>query len=130
MHANEFGRQRHDQHHQQDGGDDGHLDGHIVVGPADDARNQAAPDREAHREKYRRARQARADVRHAHRAVRRYARNNRDDDPGDRVIEDGGREDQLAEIAPDGADFHQHHRDDLHRRNRQRRAKEQRGDEL
>jgi hypothetical protein len=50
-------------------------------------------------------------------------------DPRDAVIEDGGCQDQLPEIAPDGTHFHQDHRHDFHRRDRERRAEEQRGDE-
>ena len=86
----------------------------------------AAAHGEADGEKQRRDRQARADVAEVDRAVGGDARDDGDDDPGQRVVEDGGGQDELAEIAPDGADLHQHHGHDLDRRDGQRRAEEQR----
>ena len=56
----------------------------------------------------------------------RDARDHGDDDPRQRVVEDGGGEDELAEVAADHADLHQHHGHDLDRGDRQRRAEEQR----
>ena len=64
-----------------------------------------------------------------HRALGGDARDHRDDDPGDGVVEDGGGQDQLADVAADDADLHQGHGDDLDRRDRHRGAEEQRGDQ-
>jgi hypothetical protein len=36
-----------------------------------------------------------------------------DDDPGDRIVEDGGGQHELAEVAPHRADVDQHHGQDL-----------------
>ena len=71
--------------------------------------------------------EARADGGEIDRALGGDACDHCDDDPGDGVVEDGGGEDQLADVATDDADLHQGHGDDLDRGDRQRGAEEQRG---
>jgi len=115
MDADEFGRQRHCQHDEEDYGDDRYLACHVIVGPADETRDQAAARSQAEREEDQRSRHARSYADEAHRAVRGHTGDDRDHDPGDRIVENRGREDQLPQVAPDGPNFHQDHSHNLHR---------------
>ena len=99
----------------------------VVVAPDDDARHRAPAHGEADGQEQRREPDAHADMLEVHRTVGGDAGDDGDDDPGQAVVEDGGGQDELAEVAPDGADLHQHHGDDLDRRDGQRRAEEERG---
>ena len=63
------------------------------------------------------------------RAGRGEPERDRDDDPADGVLEDGGGDDDLADVAAHEIHLAHDHRDDLDRGDRQRGAEEKRGDE-
>ena len=62
-------------------------------------------------------------------AVPGEAEDDREDDPAERIVDDRGGHDDLAERAPHEVHLADRHRDDLDRRDRQRRAEEQRRDQ-
>ncbi|MET4767245.1 hypothetical protein ABH970_007617 [Bradyrhizobium ottawaense] len=129
VHADQMRDQRHHAHQEQDHRDDRGRADEIVVGPADQLEHQAAPDGEADGEEGERAQHGfrhRGDV---HRTVRGQAEDDGDDDPADGVVDHGGRDDDLTDIAAHEIHLAHHHGDDLHGRNRQRRAHEQRSDQ-
>jgi hypothetical protein len=125
MHADQLGGERQGQHDEQDGADHRPFGGEVVIAPHDDARHRALADGEADGEEQCGEADAHADMLEVHRAVGGDAGDDGDDDPGQAVVEDGGGQDELAEVAPDGADLHQHHGHDLDRRDGKRRAEEE-----
>src|SRR6266436_8867078 len=99
MHADEVSHQRQSNHDHQDDADDGHLDDKMIVCPANDSRDPAASDGEAKNEKCCRAKNAKEYRSDYNPPLRRQAADERENRPADGIIQDRGREDDLAEIA-------------------------------
>ena len=96
MHADKLGRERHGEGDHQNGADDRHFDAQIVVAPQDDVGDGTPPDRQAGRQEEGREGQAGPDIGQAHGSRGRDARDDGNDYPGQRVVEDGGGEDELS----------------------------------
>ena len=126
MHADQMRDHRHHAHQEQDHGDDGSGADEMVVGPADQPEGEPAADRKTHRQEGEGAEQRLADGIDVERALRGEAEDDGDDDPADGVVDDGSRDNDLADVAAHKIHFAHDHRHDLHRRDRKRGAEKQR----
>ena len=99
MHADEVGHQCQSKHDDQDDADDGHLDDKMIVHPANYSRHPAASDGEAKNKKCSRAQNAKDHRSDYNPPLRRQAADECENRPANGVIQDRGREDDLAEIA-------------------------------
>src|SRR5215469_15096485 len=97
MHADSAGGERHQSSYHKDRSDHGDLTDKPVVGPADHPKHEAAPDGEAQDKKDRGADEALRKRRKINPTVQGKPENYRHDDPADRVVDDGGRDDYLAD---------------------------------
>ena len=129
MDPNQLCRERHPRHEEQDQSHDRGVAHEMIIRPADEGKDDAAPEREADDEKQDGAEDACADGIQIHAAARRQAQRHGDDDPADRVIDDGGGENDLPQIAAREIHLAHHHGDHLDGGDGQSRAEEQRGDE-
>src|SRR5215831_15447991 len=119
VYADRVGGQRHQSGDYQDRSDDGDLADKPVVGPADHPKHEAAPDGEAENEKDRGADQTLCEGRQINPAMQCEPQDYRHDDPTDRVVDDRGSDDHLADGAAKKADLANYHRNDLYGRDRQ-----------
>ena len=129
MDADGVGKQREQAHHDEDGRDDRRFPEQLVVGPTDQKKHDATPDRKAREEKQRRSAERLPNRHEIHSAVQREAEGDRDDYPADRVVNDGRGHDNLPNLAAQKIHLAHDHRNDLDRRDRQRGAQKQRRDQ-
>jgi hypothetical protein len=109
--------------------DNGHLDNKVVVGPANDFRDPMTPNRKAKREKSHRAQDAEKHWSNDNSSLGGKAANKRENCPAHGVIQNRGREDDLAEIAAEIVHFPEDGRDDLDGGNRESRREKKRGEQ-
>ena len=124
VHADKVSHERQSNHDHEDHGDDGHLDDEVIVRPANDPRDPAASNGEAKGEKRRRAKNAKKHRSDYNPPLRRQTADKCENSPGGGVIQDRGREDDLAKIAAEIIHLAEHSRDDFDRRNGQRCCEE------
>ena len=129
MYANQMRGERHRAHDDENCGDHRHFADKIVVGPADDAEHETPPERKAGRKKDCRSEHALTQGERVHLSVNRQAGGDRDDDPSDRVVDDGRGDQRHPDVSAHETHLAHDHCHDLHRGNRQRRAEKQRGND-
>ena len=85
----------------------------LIVRTADRGGDDLTADGEAQSEEDHGPGEASGDGPEIDRAMERQAEGDCDDHPADRVVDDGGRDDHLTEIAAEEAHLPDHHCDDL-----------------
>ena len=113
--ADRVGRQRHQPGYHQDRSNNRDITDKAVVRPADNPKYEAAPDRETQDEKDGGAEEALGEGREINATVERQPEDHRHYDPADRVVDDRGCDDHLADRAAKEADLAHHHGNDLYR---------------
>jgi hypothetical protein len=96
----------------------------IVVGPLDELEDDATAERQAKRQKKHGAKDAQACGDPIDAGLRRQAKRERDDNPANGVVDHRRGENDLPDVASGKAHVVHDSCDDLHRRDRQRRADE------
>ena len=129
VHADPVRDHRHADGDGQNDADDGHLADEGIVGPANEQRHDAPADGEAEENEQSGEREGADDAAEFDGAAGGEPGDDADENPGDGIVEDRGGENRLPDVAAEIAEIADDQRHDLHRRDGQRRAEEERGRE-
>jgi hypothetical protein len=125
VYTNQIRDERHRAHDHENRGDHRHFADKTVVGPADDAEHETPPERKTRRKKDCRSEDALTHGERVQVSVNREAKGDRDDDPSDRVVDDGRGDQRHPDVSAHETHLAHDHRHDIHRGNRQRRTDKQ-----
>ena len=127
MYTNQMRDERHRAHDDKNCGDHWHFADETVVRPANDAEHEAPPDCKACCEKDCRSEHALTQREGVDPSVNRQAEADRDDDPSDRVVDNGRSDQRYPDVSAHETHLAHDHCHDLDRGNRQCRTEKQRG---